>query len=98
MLAYLDESRGILTDQMKALLPEAIVSPIEATALSWLDLRAYDDSSDSLDRRLRAAGLVLNKGTVFDRQAGDGFMRLNFACPHDALREGVRRMAKALKS
>ncbi len=98
LLAYLDESRGILTDQMKALLPEAIVSPIEATALSWLDLRAYDDSSDSLDRRLRAAGLVLNKGTVFDRQAGDGFMRLNFACPHDTLREGVRRMAKALKS
>ena len=97
MLAYLDESRGILVDQMRDLLPEAVVSPIEATALSWLNLKAYDARSDSLDRKLRAAGLVLNKGTVFDRQAGDGFMRLNFACSHDRLRDGVRRLAKALK-
>ena len=96
MLDYLTESRKILADALAEALPKAILTPIEATALSWLDLRAYDAHSDSLDRKLRAKHLVLNNGASFGQANGDGFMRLNFACPHAVLREAVRRLAEAL--
>ena len=96
LLAYLDESRSILSDQLHSLLPDAILTPIEATALSWIDLRAYDPDCRSLDEKLRSAHLVLTPGTVFGQTNGNGYMRLNFACPHAVLMEGVRRMAQAL--
>ena len=96
MLGYLDESRQILANQLRDLLPEAVLTPIEATALSWIDLRAYDPDSRSLDEKLRSAHLVLNEGTIFGRTNGNGYMRLNFACPHAFLADGIQRMAAAL--
>ena len=97
MIAYLDEGRGILRQELSEQLPKAVLAPVEATALSWIDLRAYAPTCDALNEKLRRAHLVLNKGTDFDPELGEGFMRLNFGCPHASLREGVRRMAKALK-
>lgn len=97
MLEYLEESRMILSSELPRLLPGARITPIEATALSWLDLRAYDAHSDSLDKKLRAHRVVLNRGTGFGKENGDGFMRLNFACPHASLREGIHRIAEALQ-
>ena len=97
MLEYLEESRMILSSELPRLLPGARITPIEATALSWLDLRAYDAHSDSLDKKLRAHRVVLNRGTGFGKDNGDGFMRLNFACPHASLREGIHRIAEALQ-
>ena len=64
----------------------------------WLDgMLAYLDESrvllrQTLDELLPRAVLT----PVFGPENGDGFMRLNFACPHAALKEGVRRMADAL--
>ncbi|MBQ9301236.1 MAG: PatB family C-S lyase [Clostridia bacterium] len=97
MLSYLDESRQLLSDRLRELLPKAVLTPVEATALCWIDLRAYDPDSQSLDKKLRSAQLVLNSGTIFGQENGNGYMRLNFACPHAALAEGIRRMAQALK-
>lgn len=98
MLAYLEESRDILTAEIPRQLPRAVLSPIEATALCWLDLRAYAPTCAALEERLRAKHLVLNAGNMFDKTLGEGFMRLNFACPHAMLREGIRRLAAALET
>lgn len=95
--AYLRESRDILTEALPRLLPKARLTPIEATALCWIDLRAYAENSKEMDRRLREKHLVLNQGTFFGENDGEGFMRLNFACPHAVLREGLRRMTEAMK-
>ena len=97
MLRYLEESREILAGELPALLPDSVLTPIDATALCWIDLRAYDVNSDSIDQKLRAEHLILNRGTVFGAENGNGFMRLNFACPHASLREGLARMARAMK-
>ena len=96
MLVYLDESRRIITEEIPHLLPKAILTPIEATALAWVDLSAYEKNSAALEKKIRAQHVVLNAGTLFDAEQGEGFMRLNFACPHEALREGLRRLARAL--
>ena len=96
MLAYLDEGRAILRDELKRLLPQAVLTPIEATALSWIDLRAYAPTCAALNEKIKAHHLVINEGNWFGPEDGEGFMRLNFACPHATLREGVRRLAEAL--
>ena len=96
MLAYLEESRDILTNEISRQLPLAVLTPIEATALCWIDLRAYAPTCEELEKRIRAQHLVLNNGTIFDSVQGEGFMRLNFACPHALLREGLRRLAAAM--
>ena len=95
--AYLEESRALLETELPRLLPRAVLAPIEATALCWIDLRAYGKSSAELFDLFRAHHVTLSQGTLFDETLGEGFMRLNFACPHAQLREGLRRMAEALE-
>lgn len=96
MLDYLSESRDILKEELALQLPLAVLTPIEATALSWIDLRAYAPTCAELNQKIKAHHLVINEGNWFGPEDGEGFMRLNFACPHATLREGVRRLAKAL--
>lgn len=95
LLAYLDESRGILLKELEKALPKAVLGPIEATYLAFIDLRAYGMTSAEMEKRFKANGVALNEGTSFGPE-GEGFMRLNFGCPHAWLREGVRRMGAAL--
>ena len=42
------------------------------------------------------AFVELNDGTFFDETLGQGFLRLNFACPHARLLEGLKRLAEAM--
>ena len=70
---------------------------MEATALAWLDLRAYAPTCGALQEKIRGQHLILNDGTFFDPQLGEGFLRLNFACPHRVLREGISRLRTALE-
>jgi cysteine-S-conjugate beta-lyase len=93
---YLEESRTILTRAVPQLMPKAVLSPIEATCLCWLDLRAYAPTCEELQRRVKKHHLVLNDGTFFDKTLGEGFLRLNFACPHARLLEGLKRLAEAM--
>ena len=97
MIAYLEESRSILSREIARRLPQARLTPIDATALCWIDLSAYAPTCEQLDKKLRVAHLVLNRGTDFGAPDGEGFMRLNFACPHSSLSEGLNRLEAAMK-
>ena len=68
---------------------------IEATYLAWIDLRAYGFNTEELNERCRHAGVIFNKGTFFG-EMGNGFVRINFGCPHAHVEEAVKRLAKAL--
>ena len=96
MLDYLDGNRALLREQLNALLPDAALTPIEATYLAWIDLRAYCASSAEIDEKCRRHGLVLNRGDTFGAE-GDGFMRLNFGCNRENLRRGVEKLTAAMK-
>lgn len=97
MLAYLDEARALVQRELAARLPKAVMTPIEATYLAWLDLRAYGHSTAELTRRTHAAGVAFTPGTFFGQEAGEGFLRLNFACPHSQTLEAIRRLETALQ-
>ena len=95
-----DEStkEGKIIKAMAALLGEM------ADAIAAMDedlTQAYDqinDLSEELeDLIVRKAGLWLDSGAIFGSD-GEGFERINIACPRTTLKEAFDRLAKALKS
>ncbi len=97
LVAYLDAGRQLLDDLLAKHLPKVKLSPVEGTYLAWLDLRAYGLDNITIMRRTQRLGLLLTDGTFFGRQAGEGFMRLNFGCPHKNITEAVTRLTRALE-
>ncbi len=96
LTAYLDGNRAELAAQVKALLPEAVLTPMEATYLGWLDLRYTGLTCAELAKRTEAAGVVFTGGTFFGPENGEGFLRINIACPRASVGEAVRRLKQAL--
>jgi cystathionine beta-lyase len=44
------------------------------------------------DRILRETGVWLNPGTMYGPQSGEGYLRINIACPHSRLMEALERI------
>lgn len=65
---------------------------VEATYLSWIDARALP-VADPL-RFFEDAGVGLYDGALF---GAPGYLRLNFACPRNLLREALARMRSAIE-
>ena len=79
-------------------LPQYPVLPLEGTYLVWVDARAAGISSDEVARRLQQEQkLLVNPGTMYG-PGGEGFIRVNIACPRTLLAEGLERMARVLGS
>ncbi len=97
LIAYLDAGRQLLADLLVKHLPKVRMSPVEGTYLAWLDMRSYGFTNKEIMERTQRLGLMLTDGTFFGRQAGEGFMRLNFGCPHKNIAEAVTRLKKALE-
>ncbi|MED9969706.1 MAG: MalY/PatB family protein [Ruminococcus sp.] len=91
LLTYLEKSRQILKEAFPKDSPISLIQP-EGTYLAWLDCRKTGLSSGRLyDIFLNNARVWLHKGDTFG-QSGNGFMRLNFACPHSVLTEAIDRI------
>ncbi len=97
LIAYLDAGRQLLSDLLAKHLPKVKMSPVEGTYLAWLDLREYGHSNKEIMQRTQRLGLMLTDGTFFGKHAGEGFMRLNFGCPHRNIAEAVTRLKRALE-
>lgn len=96
MLAYIREGEQLLRAEMEKRLPKAIVSPLEATYLAWVDLRAYGMTTEELMDRCRREGVEFTPGTFFGEKAGEGFLRVNLACQHSRIKLAVEQLAKAI--
>ena len=96
LLRYLAANRDFLVRQVRAALPGVAVAPPEATYLAWLDCRGAGlPGGDPWTFFLERGKVALNDGRTFG-PGGEGFVRLNFACPRPLLTEGLDRMARAL--
>lgn len=96
LMAYLDEGRNILKAELARHLPQAVMTPLDATYLAWVDLRAYGFTTQELMERTHKAGVAFTPGTFFGQEAGEGFLRVNIGCPHRFIIEGVQRLKNAL--
>jgi len=97
LMSYLRENQNALKELLGELLPHAVISPMEATYLAWVDIRPYDTPHCDIDKRCRKHGVALTDGQFFGVSSGEGFMRVNYGCPKSQLLEGVQRFAHAIK-
>jgi cystathionine beta-lyase len=67
----------------------------EATYLAWLDCRDSGIPGSPYRFFLDRARVGLSDGPAFGT-GGEGFVRLNFACPRATLMEALRRMKAAM--
>ena len=68
----------------------------EATYMIWLDFRKFMLDDETLkNKMIHEAGLGLNPGTDFG-PGGEGFMRMNIACPHSILKNALERLQRML--
>ena len=77
-------------------LPAVRRVPMEGTYLVWADCRELGMTSDDITARLLSEGRVMvSSGTIYGA-AGEGFIRINIACPRERMMEGLRRIAAVL--
>lgn len=77
-------------------LPQYPVTALEGTYLAWVDCRASGMSSRQLTLLLLDEGKMrVNDGLIYG-DAGEGFIRINLACPRSRLEEGIGRIGRVL--
>lgn len=90
------ENHRILKEHMEKYHPEIIVYPLEGTYLQWIDLRALGLERDALEKFLQEdAKIFINLGCMFGT-GGEGFIRMNIACPTFLMKEGMERLSNAI--
>lgn len=93
---YLWENYSYVRYFFKRDLPQYSVLPLEGTYLVWIDCRAAGIGSDNITSCLQnKQKLMVNSGTLYGPD-GEGFIRLNIACPRKLLIDGLVRLAKVL--
>ena len=76
-------------------LPQWKVCRLEGTYLPWIDITATGISSqDYCDDLLSETKVWVNPGTMYGALSGEGYIRMNIACPRSRLLEALERIAK----
>ena len=95
LIQYLDDNRRFVIDFIREHLPGIEVVKSEGTYLLWLDCRNLGLNEQEIKSWMyQHAKVALLEGSMFG-PVGEGFLRLNFACPRDLLKTGLERMRQA---
>jgi len=93
---YISGNVAILRSFIREQLPFLTVVPQEATYLAWIDCKKLKFPSKEIAQRLLSGGKVwVNEGTLYG-ESGEGFVRINIACPAAILVDGLMRISRAI--
>ena len=94
---YLEENIRVTSEYLKTHLPCVKLIQPEATYMVWLDFRGTGLSPEEVnDRLIKKAKVAFNDGGMFGT-SGEGFQRMNVACPREILETALRRVADAFE-
>lgn len=97
MLAYVAENIAFTKEYVEKHLPGVEMVEHEGTYLVWLDFRKTGLSVEELeDLIVNRAKLWLDSGKIFGK-SGEGFQRINVACPRQILEEALHRIGEQLQ-
>ncbi len=95
LLVYLEGNRDALLAYVKEHLPQAKAMSPEGTYMVWMDCTAISDKPQELKRLMfEKAGVAFSEGSVFGKQ-GEGYLRVNLACPRSLLMQALDQFASA---
>lgn len=94
---YLKGNLDFTREFLKAWLPEIKLIEPEGTYLIWLDFRTLGLTEEELeDLIVNRARLWLDSGAIFGKD-GEGFERINIACPRATLERALTQLELAIK-
>lgn len=98
MLDYVEKNIDYVRCFLKERLPEIHLIEPEGTYLLWLDFRDLHLTENELEVLVtRKARLWLDSGAIFGK-TGEGFERINVACPRKTLVTAMERLERAIHS
>ncbi|MDD2234252.1 MAG: pyridoxal phosphate-dependent aminotransferase [Desulfitobacteriaceae bacterium] len=98
LLVYLEGNLNWLSEFVKREIPDLKLVRPQGTYLGWLDFRCFRLEPLALKSfLLKRAKVALSDGYIFG-QGGEGFARINIACPRSLIIEGMERIRNALKN
>ena len=95
MLAYVKEGYELASDLITRLLPKAVITPLEATYLMWVDLNAYGFTCEQITEKTHTQGVSFCEGAMYGSE-GEGFIRINLASPHYRIVDAIVKLQKAM--
>lgn len=98
MRDYLDGTIDWVLDFVKEKMPRVKIRRPEGTYVLWMDFRGYGLTPDEVnDRILKKAGVVLERGEMFDQELGAGFQRICVPTQRAVIQECFRRMEEVFE-
>ena len=95
---YLKGNLDFVREYLKKNLPMIKLIEPEGTYLIWLDCRGLGLPEEELEHLIvQEAKLWLDAGVVFG-ESGEGFERINIACPRAVIREAMERLNRAVNA
>lgn len=93
--SYLWENRTFAENYIKREIQGVSAVPAQATYLLWLDCGNLIGSSTDFCRFIRRhSGLYLSDGNEY--RNGEGFLRMNLACPRQQVEDGLNRLKESV--
>lgn len=98
LVEYLEDNVDYVENYIKENIPNVSLVRPEGTYLIWLDFRNLNlDKNEISSILIKKGKIALSSGAVFGDE-GQGFVRMNIACPRYILEEGLNRIKKAVDS
>jgi cystathionine beta-lyase len=95
-LEYIEGNMDFIDGFVKERLPKIKFKKPEGTYLAWLDFKGLGMEKSQLESWMREeAKLALDEGYIFGN-GGEGYERINVACPRSILKESMERIEKAV--
>lgn len=96
VLKYIEANFKFLKEFVSENLPDVDFIDPEGTYLAWLDFSKLGmNDEELLEFMLKKAKVALDDGKIFG-PGGEGFQRMNIACPRSLLKECMIRIVNAL--
>jgi cystathionine beta-lyase len=96
--AYIAGNLSYALDVLATRLPEVKPMRPEGTYLLWVDCRGLGLDVKGLKQLMfEKANVAFSEGSVFGTE-GEGWLRINLACPRSILEEALNRFCRAAKS
>lgn len=94
---YIEKNYLLTKEYFKSYIPEIKVMKLEGTYLVWLNCKALNMNNEELKNFfIKKAKVGLNPGFIFGT-GGDGFMRINIACPTARLEQALENISNAVQ-
>ena len=96
MYVYVRDNIEFIRTYLDRNIPEVRMTKHEGTYLVWLDFRKLGLTDEELEGLIiHKAKLWLDGGKIFGK-SGEGFQRINAACPRSVLTDAMERIRKAV--